>query len=320
MFFFEGQSCPVCGQHFGESDDVVVCPDCGAPHHRECWQQEGHCHFAADHGTERQWAKPDTEEQPVDRTTRKCPNCGRENPEFAEFCSYCGREIDGEGVPTGFPPQQPRVNQYTPPSQSEFSPFQTVYRDPFGGVPRTESIDGVSVETIADVVGTNSQYYLPRFYKMSRTGKKISWNWAAFFIPYNWLLYRKNMLWGWLCFGFLSVINFFNSTAYTPLLEVLPSLYENQSSAAQLPKNAQILYLILLITMAVSFAVKVLLGMFGNWIYMQSVLKKARKLQQDPNLHYDQDFLGTGGVSFAMAALPDIILMFAQYIILIFQM
>ena len=40
MFFYEGCQCPVCGKSFQESDDIVVCPQCGAPHHRECWKQE----------------------------------------------------------------------------------------------------------------------------------------------------------------------------------------------------------------------------------------------------------------------------------------
>ena len=31
MFFYEGQSCPVCGKAFAEKDDIVSCPECGAP-------------------------------------------------------------------------------------------------------------------------------------------------------------------------------------------------------------------------------------------------------------------------------------------------
>ena len=29
--------CAKCGKPFTEDDDVVVCPDCGAPHHRSCY-------------------------------------------------------------------------------------------------------------------------------------------------------------------------------------------------------------------------------------------------------------------------------------------
>ena len=40
---FYKYKCPVCNKQFKESDDIVVCPDCGAPHHRECWEKEGKC-------------------------------------------------------------------------------------------------------------------------------------------------------------------------------------------------------------------------------------------------------------------------------------
>ena len=33
---FTKYTCPVCGETFQNGDDVVVCPECGAPHHREC--------------------------------------------------------------------------------------------------------------------------------------------------------------------------------------------------------------------------------------------------------------------------------------------
>ena len=33
--------CPVCGDTFKEDDDIVVCPQCGAPYHRACYQEKG---------------------------------------------------------------------------------------------------------------------------------------------------------------------------------------------------------------------------------------------------------------------------------------
>ena len=44
MEFSEFQ-CPVCNKTFQDGDDVVVCPECGAPHHRECYEQNGHCFY-----------------------------------------------------------------------------------------------------------------------------------------------------------------------------------------------------------------------------------------------------------------------------------
>ncbi len=35
MINFTGIKCPVCGKAFTDEDDIVVCPKCGAPYHRE---------------------------------------------------------------------------------------------------------------------------------------------------------------------------------------------------------------------------------------------------------------------------------------------
>jgi hypothetical protein len=49
MTKFTGQECPACCEKFAEGDDVVVCPDCGAPHHRLCYAENGECIHAAQH-------------------------------------------------------------------------------------------------------------------------------------------------------------------------------------------------------------------------------------------------------------------------------
>lgn len=60
---FTEYKCPVCDKQFKKGDDVVVCPECGAPHHRECYEKEGHCHFADKHGADfllkrNSWKRP----------------------------------------------------------------------------------------------------------------------------------------------------------------------------------------------------------------------------------------------------------------------
>ena len=37
---FTQYTCPVCGREITPSDDIVVCPQCGAPHHRDCWKRK----------------------------------------------------------------------------------------------------------------------------------------------------------------------------------------------------------------------------------------------------------------------------------------
>ena len=43
MSLYKGYKCAACGNVFDENDDVVVCPECGAPHHRSCYLEKGQC-------------------------------------------------------------------------------------------------------------------------------------------------------------------------------------------------------------------------------------------------------------------------------------
>ncbi len=38
---YVGKICPVCKGEIKESDKVTVCPDCGMPHHTDCWEMNG---------------------------------------------------------------------------------------------------------------------------------------------------------------------------------------------------------------------------------------------------------------------------------------
>jgi hypothetical protein len=50
---FIGEPCQVCNAAFVKNDDIVVCPDCGAPYHRSCWQ--GRCVFVNSHTVGYRW-------------------------------------------------------------------------------------------------------------------------------------------------------------------------------------------------------------------------------------------------------------------------
>ena len=43
MANYNGSKCIVCNMEFNDSDDIVVCPECGTPYHRDCYKQVGEC-------------------------------------------------------------------------------------------------------------------------------------------------------------------------------------------------------------------------------------------------------------------------------------
>lgn len=366
MFFYEGYICPVCKRKFQETDDIVACPQCGAPHHRECWKQEGHCHFEADHGTPQQWKRP---EEPAGVPNpgpsgaargpqvapppgnaaggRVCPHCGKTNVEYAEFCSYCGQELPAADWKSGpaqqTPPnyqqppyqqyQQPPVgpppgNSYYPGGYGEYSPIRIPVVDPLGGVPQGESIDGERVEDVAAFVGPNSAYYLPRFYKMSKTGSRLSWNWPAFLITPYWLLYRKQYVPGCILLVLDMLKTFLNAfvlgTYIYPQLDMTSTVSMYQSMLTQMENGRLTIYFTILFLMTlVSLLLRVLFGLIGNSLYRRDAVKKVKAIREksgtasplQPGVqdgYLRQALAQSGGVSLLLVAVSAGIVWFAQ--------
>ncbi len=70
----------------------------------------------------------------------------------------------------------------------------------------------------ADQVSSSTQHYLAYFDKYKETGKKTSWNWAAFFFTSLWFFYRKMYLYGFLVvlggFAFKYPVNFLKNNPF----------------------------------------------------------------------------------------------------------
>lgn len=77
--------CGICGKPIGEEDDIVYCPDCATPMHRECWQETRCCPNEDKHGSGFDWNK----EQ--EQSTQSKENRGE--GEAAVICDICGNEI-----------------------------------------------------------------------------------------------------------------------------------------------------------------------------------------------------------------------------------
>lgn len=301
MFFYQGLKCPVCDKEFTENDDVVSCPECGAPHHRECWKSEGHCHFEDTHGTPDQWKKEDEEPKKIIETKR-CPNCGYENSPFVDHCISCGTPMCNAA--------QNAKNESQGPKYQEFSPFRVIRVDNFGGVSANDTIEEESVEDIAAVVGPNTAYYLPKFNKMSKEKSAIQWNWASFILTPYWLLFRKNYLIGGLLFLFEIIQTIFVTYIEVVKLSFLfPDGYSMQNVydglQSLLETNSPLtkyIYLIALFSF-ISFGLHILFGLLGNYVYMHTCLNRIRNTKELNPTGYKADLRKVGGISFSLACL-----------------
>ena len=82
---YYGCPCEGCGRPLALTDDIVVCPDCGAPYHRTCYEKMGLCIHAPAHGAGYEWKFPYQDAQ-----LRTCPTCGERTLRSENVCRCCG--------------------------------------------------------------------------------------------------------------------------------------------------------------------------------------------------------------------------------------
>lgn len=96
---YTGKACAACGKIFKENDDVVVCPDCGAPHHRECYSKAGHCALESRHKEGEKWNLDTSSwgmrhEEIIDGDApMRCPRCATLCKPGTRSCPVCGSNL-----------------------------------------------------------------------------------------------------------------------------------------------------------------------------------------------------------------------------------
>lgn len=197
---YTGETCPVCHAVFTEDDDIVVCPECGTPHHRNCYLENQDCANAARHATDFVWSPAAAETaqtnsadaqtptdaspfvppaQPDGHRIVFCPQCGAQNAAEEPVCTECGARLyNMQNQPFSPPVQLPDM------SARPFYANGTI-------ISPTDTLDGNTVGDTAEYVRLGVDRYIPKFYRLEKTGKKLSWNWAAFLFSPFWFFYRK---------------------------------------------------------------------------------------------------------------------------------
>ena len=293
----ENKQCQICKGYLFEDDDVVICPQCGAPHHKDCWNTVGHCGVEVDHGTERQYdklKKQETENQDAEtqeKATKVCSYCKREShSNDGSFCPYCGQPYMNQGA-DGAKHYKGGPNVF-----QGSMPFNV---NIYGGLPKDSEIEGVKVQDIAKFVGPNSQRYVPRFAALTKY-KKGSWNWAAFVSPAAWCFSRKMYLYG-VIFFVLSLAA--GICGYPFLIEYEQVLLESgegiRSSYALISENFDKFSLVPMIMMffgaILEFGTMILVGRFGDWLYRGFTLDSVKKITLNPEIEDKDVALSTAG-------------------------
>lgn len=192
------QKCPHCHKAFNKEDDIVVCPVCGTPQHRECYEEENKCVNHEKHSTGYEWQPNENEEtneafeiaENINETIT-CGNCGTKNSGDSFFCKHCSTPLGN--------------NTFS--YQSGSTKFSGTYVDDnqpnnnqFNGMPISVGFDiindedeiapNVKIKEAKSYIKNNTFLYTFIF-KRIHDHNKSRFNFAAFLFSGGWFLYRK---------------------------------------------------------------------------------------------------------------------------------
>lgn len=288
MSKYIAQPCTSCRNTFKEGDDIVVCPVCGSPYHKDCYKLEGKCINTLLHESGSDWHPEPVVVPGVSQAEKVCSNCGTHNAAASSFCIGCGRSLS-EDRPAD-PPN---------PLYGQFNGVPTAQNDPYlGGRPEASpfiNVRTVSADTVVDsntvgeytkYVGAKYYYYIPKFMRFAKQGGKASFNIPAFFFPHVWFFYRKMPVHGIIVL-LLSMV-----TSIPTLMDYFvgetSAIYSNPS-----------FMLFSALCGILSWVVTIVCAVFGNYMYYKKAkadIDRIKSMNVDP-ARVNYELSARGGTS-----------------------
>ena len=279
---YYGCPCEGCGKPLTLQDDIVVCPDCGAPYHRTCYEKMGLCIHAPAHGAGYEWKFPYQDAQ-----LRTCPACGERTLRSESVCRCCGAALPPESA------EQPNDRAAASAEQNRDFDYSGMYRDEMyrsftekvidpvhrnvrAAFGKDELIDGVPYQDWVDYIGTAAPVYLNDYSQMQLRHSKISMSFSALlFVP------------------------------------TLISMMQTTGSPLTAGISASALVALSRIMSFLSFALMLVRGLYGKWFYRRSAAARIRRIRAEfPDPEQRRAVLNAqGGVSIAACIGAFILLM-----------
>ena len=300
---YYGCPCEGCGEPLTLQDDIVVCPDCGAPYHRDCYEKLGRCIHAPAHAAGYEWKFPYQESELC-----TCPACGERTLRSESVCRCCGAALPPEGA------QEPAdradsdehseefdystfYRQFQETGAPQVDPLRQTYQAAFG---KEEVMDGIPCKDWADFIGPASPAYLSAYCRMQLSHTKTSMSFSAMLFGPFYFFYRK----AWRpAFGFLAAEMLLAAPTFIEMLQLSGSSFAPALSASALTVLARVCSLL-------SFLLMLVRGMYGKWLYRRSAASRIRRIQSEfPDARQRQAVLrAQGGVSFGAVFLCILLL------------
>lgn len=159
---YSGEKCPVCKTDFIDESDIVVCPICGTPHHRDCWNELGNCFNKELHKSGFIYT----------------PHISEADEKAEEQINF---QIENGGLHI-------KTDESLKSGGQVFSPYLNSSAEP---ITMQTDIGGITGEEYASFLGTSAKRYMPRFLFLQKTGKKMMTNLFAFLLPFTFAAYKR---------------------------------------------------------------------------------------------------------------------------------
>ncbi|MBR1738891.1 MAG: hypothetical protein IJ737_01245 [Ruminococcus sp.] len=271
-----GEKCVYCYKVFTEEDDVVVCPECGSPHHRACYAEYGKCSKFEFHIIGFQWER---ENKPSDTRTEEaprkpdapvgiinCPSCGFPNVTSRTTCEYCGTVLKKPGT--------------DPEDRYDAGEIPDIF-SAAGAADPEEDMGGVTLGEVTHFVSTNTLYYIPVFRRMKALGTRLSLNLLCFLFPP--VFFANRRMWGWavlsaavmILIGLPSMVEILLSESVSGGISLfspeLTSVLSQYSGFISRLSDAGTL---------LQFVQRIVFSSFANFIYMGFSIRSLKKLRK----------------------------------------
>ena len=266
---YYGCPCEGCAKPLTLKDDIVVCPDCGAPYHRDCYEKLGRCIHTPAHGAGYEWKFPYQ-----DAALRTCPSCGERTLRSEPNCRCCGAALPPESA------AEPNDRRAAQNEQNETFDYDSFYRqnvtEPTHQNVRTafgqeELIDGIPSSDWSDYIGKAAPAYLNDYSRMQLQHTKISMSFSALLFGPFYFFYRK----AWKpAFAFLAA----------ELVLALPTLLDMMrvtNSPLTAGLSTTTLVILSRVMSILSFVLVMVRTLFAKWLYRKSAASHIKRIRSE---------------------------------------
>lgn len=274
MSLYDGIECPVCHRKFADGDDVVICPECGTPHHRECYNTVGHCVNENLHESGFVFDREKELQKSIEnKPTEKNESAFSQNP-----TAY---NVNNEYY-TNENTEKNSQNNSENANQNPFTPADMINRDVRTLKYKNDirKVDGESAYEAATVVGTNVDRFMNKFFKF-QSGKKLSWNWGAFFFGPYYFFWRKMYKPGALFVSIQLICRILITAVFYDQYYDFLNLISNATTqnAQQIANSSefQAFMPVSFVVLGTMLVINIICAMFADYLYKGKVVEVIRK-------------------------------------------